>query len=668
MRERIIIASLLSIMLVFFLQFFPFFFSLLVINHWVNQLILKHSRFESRFLPVFAWGWCLYFFIYILGRQLGVPVEPIRMMFAGIAFSIAIAGGVWWSLQPQRSLWQERKQELPLDLGTIAFLVCFLVAMIYISPYLEHPSDSVDYFYRIQAWEKARFLNYEIGDRYVTFATFYEHWLLQPSDLSYGKRWGLSCVSAITQTMLLWEIIRIARLITQNIPMSLLAGLMSLGYFGYDAISFYRYSVFSGPMLAYIIYLETLILIIALFLKEQWRYLLFLPPLLWLTWDNHEQSTLFQVTAIAAIATTLVIFRYRSLKPQFRRVLVGAIALVLFAVILLCFLRDPLAKNLDLEYQDLYIFNIETLFGWKMYVIRYTPLSHAIGLVGWLTAIASIFFLLFSKPARKLDIMAGLTLFPFLVFCNPLILEALRRVMAVEQFHRFLYGCLFWMFPVLLLHHFSSQLEQLFSRIPLVTIFSRYIQYILVALLIFASFLPRNPIYGKMIHSWLKVPKILDGSDLQTVIQYLRDNAEKQCLDPYPNDNYYPIGRYILSDPYVNTYLSGTGYFYTNTHRWDDGESTYAVPLGLSTQLETDINYSQFIQLLQEKKVCYIVIYLPKKQVTSWLGRVSGHWYDTYAHTQRHYSPTFLKWVRESPQDFQLVFEEEEVQVFQVKY
>ncbi|MBP0018746.1 MAG: hypothetical protein J7647_14520 [Cyanobacteria bacterium SBLK] len=656
-------------MLVFFLQFFAFFFSLLVINHGVNQLILKHFGLESRFLPVFAWGWCFYFFIYILGRRLGTPVEPIRMMFATIAFSVAMTGGVWWILQPQRSFWQERKQDLPLDRVTIVFLLCFLVAMIYIGPYLEHPSDSVDYFYRIQTWEKARFMHYRTDSRYVTFATFYEHWLLQPSALSYGKRLGLSFVSAITQGILLWEMIRVARLIVNNVPVSLFAGLMSLGYFGYDAISFYRYGVFSGPMMAYIIYLETLVLIIALFLKEQWRYLLFLPPLLWLTWDNHEQSTLFQAIAIAAISTTLVLFRYRSLKPQFRRVLIGAIALCLLGTIFLCCWREPLTKNLDLEYQDLYIFNIETLFGWKMYVIRYTPLSHAIGLVGWLTAIASIVFLLFGKPARKLDMMAGLTLFPFLIFCNPLILEALRRVMAVEQFHRLLYGCLFWMFPVLLLHHFSGKLERFFSRISLLTkVFSRYIHYILISLLIFASLLPRDPIYGKMIHSWLKIPQILDGSDLQPVIQYLRDNAEKQCNDPYPNENYYPIRRYILSDPYVNTYLSGTGYFYTNTHRWDNEFSQYAVPLGISTQLDTNIDYPQFMQLLQEKKVCYIVIYLPKKQVTSWLGKVSGHWYDTYAHTQRHYSPTFLKWVRESPQDFQLVFEEEGIQIFQVNY
>ncbi|MEM9538464.1 MAG: hypothetical protein AAGA60_03020 [Cyanobacteria bacterium P01_E01_bin.42] len=657
-------------MLVFFLQFFAFFFSLLVINHWVNQCILKYSGFESRFLPVFAWGWCLYFFIYIIGRHLGVPVEPIRMLFAAIAFSTAIAGGVWWRLQPQRSLWQQRGQDLPLDGWTISFLLCFLTAMIYIGPYLEHPSDAVDYFYRIQAWEKARFLNYKIDNRYVTFATFYEHWLLQPSALSYGKRLGLSLVSAITQEMLLWEIIRIARLITHNIPMSLLAGLMSLGYFGYDAISFYRYSVFSGPMLAYIIYLETLILIIALFLKEQWRYLLFLPPLLWLTWDNHEQSTLFQVTAIAAIATTLVIFRYRSLKPKFRRVLVGAIALGLFVAILLCFLREPFAKNLDLEYQSLYLFNIETLFGWKMYVMRYIPLSRAIGLVGWLIIVATLFFLLFEKPSRKVDIMAGLTLFPFLVFSNPLILEALRHIITAEQFHRLIYGCLFWMQPVFLLYRLSDRLEHFFSKISLLAKkVSHYIQYIFLVLLILVSFIPQDPIYGKMIHSWLKIPPVLDGSDLKSVIHYLRENAENKCkyhrnADP----NIFPIYRYILSDPYVNTYLSGTGYFDVNTHRWDNEFSQYAVPLGISMQLDNNIDYPQFVQLLREKQVCYILIYLPKKQVTSWVGRVSGHWYDTYAHTQRHYSPTFLQWVRESPQDFQLVFEEGEIQVFQIKY
>ncbi|MGK7925766.1 MAG: hypothetical protein AB4290_11055, partial [Spirulina sp.] len=271
-------------MLFFFLQFCAFFFSILVLNHWVNQLILKRFDVDSPSLPVLAWGWSIYFLIYMVSRGLALPVEPIRAMFTGMAFSIAIAGGIFWFLQPHRSFWQQRRKDLPLDFWTIAFLFCFLAAMIYIGPYLEHPSDSVDYFYRIQAWEKARFMNYGSDNRYVTFATFYEHWILQPSGLSYGERLGLSFVSAITQGMLFWELVRIARAIANNIPVGLAAGLMSLGYFGYDAISFYRYTVFSGPMLAYIIYLETLLLIITLFVKEQWRYLLFLPPLLWFSW------------------------------------------------------------------------------------------------------------------------------------------------------------------------------------------------------------------------------------------------------------------------------------------------------------------------------------------------------------------------------------------------
>ena len=657
-------------MLVFFLQLLAFFFSLLFLNHGINRLILKHSGLESRFLPVFAWGWCCYFLIYIASRQLGLSVEPIRTLFSGVAFTVAIAGGIWWILQPERSLWQQRQQELPFDIGTLVFLFCFLVAMIYIGPYLEHPSDSVDYFYRIQAWEKARFMNYGIDNRYVTFSTFYEHWLLRSSALSYGERLGLAFVSAITQGILLWEFIRIARLITHNIPMSLLASLMSLGYFGYDAISFYRYSVFSGPMLAYIIYLETLVLILALFLKEQWRYLLLLPPLLWLSWDNHEQSTLFQVTAIAAIATTLVLFRYRSLKPKFRRIVVTAIAFIFLATILFCFLREPLAKNLDLEYQDLYIFNIATLFGWKIYVIRYTPLSHAIGIIGWLTILASLLFLLFEKHNRKLDMMAGLTFFPFIILCNPLALEALRRIMAVEQFHRLIYGCLYWMLPIFLIHHFSSKLKRFIYGYVFSTkqVYKRFcLHYLMIFFLLIASLLPRDPIYGKMIHSWLKVPNVLDGSDLKPAIQYVRENAEKQCIDPHPDSNSYPIRRYILSDPYVNTYLAGTGYFYTNTHRWDDSNGYEALPLGITTQLEKEIDYPQFLQRLQERKVCYIIIYLPDKKITSWLGRASGHWYDTYAHTQRHYSPTFLKWVRESPQDFQLVFEQEAIQIFQIR-
>lgn len=659
----------------FCLQFFAFFFSILVLNHWINQLLLKRSWFDSQALPVFAWGWFVYFVIYQVGRWQTVPVEFIRTLFTGIAFGVAIAGGVYWTLKPTFSFWRQRKRDLPLDTWTISLILLFIAVMIYIGPYLEHPSDSVEYFARIQAWEKARFMNYPSLRTNTTFSTFYEHWLLQYSGFSYGERWGISGLSALTQGVLLWELIRIAKLVTGDIALSGLAGLMSLGYFGYTAISFYRYAVFSGSMFAYLIYLEALILIITLFMKEQWRYLLLLPPLLWLCWNNHEQETLLQLTAIAGIGVTLVIFRYRTLKPQFRNILVVAIVLGIFAAILFCLRNKPINANLNLDYQNLYIFNLATVFGKNIYVLRYIPISHIMGIVGWLSILLALGFLLFGKESRKMDIMASLTLFHLLVFCNPLAIQVLRRIMIVELFHRLTYGSLYWMFLVFFLHHFSDQIEQFTLKfLPVKNILEKTKEITLyplscfcISVLLLVSLYPYDPVFGKMIHVFLKVPKNLDGSDLKPVLRYVRDNAEQQCIDPDPNDNFYPIRHYVLSDPYVNTYLQGTGYFYTATFRWDDSQGYESNPLGITTKTATSLDYSEFIGLLRARQVCYVIIYLPQKQTTSWLGKTSNPWPDTYAHTQRHYSPKFLKWVRESPQDFELVFEQDAMQIFQVK-
>ncbi|NJO19782.1 MAG: hypothetical protein HC838_06520 [Spirulinaceae cyanobacterium RM2_2_10] len=47
-----------------------------------------------------------------------------------------------------------------------------------------------------------------------------------------------------------------------------------------------------------------------------------------------------------------------------------------------------------------------------------------------------------------------------------------------------------------------------------------------------------------------------------------------------------------------------------------------------------------------------------------WLGKTSRHWPADYANSQRVYAPKLLAWVRRSPQDFELVFEQDGIQIF----
>ncbi|NEO25439.1 MAG: hypothetical protein F6K03_00710, partial [Kamptonema sp. SIO4C4] len=346
----------------FYLQLLSYFFSVLVLTHGVNQLVLRvaRSQLDSRYLPCFAWGWVIYFLIFMLGRWADAPVELIRGIFTGMAFILSIVGAIEWWLKPQFAFWTQRRQELPIDRGTLLVTGLFIGIMIYIGPYLEFPSDPLDYLYRVQAWEKVRFMDYAYHPA-TTSAAFTEHWLLLPSGISFGERGALAVLSAVQQGILFWEFIRIAYLLTGKRTVSILGAVLSLGTFGYFGISFYRYTVFSGSMFAYHVYLEALVLIFAIFLTERWQYLLFLPLLMWVCWNNHEQETLLQIHGLVGIGFVLLLFRFREFSPAFRRQLFLGLILVVSIGWYLLINQDILARNTYLEEQSFFLFPVFTV-------------------------------------------------------------------------------------------------------------------------------------------------------------------------------------------------------------------------------------------------------------------------------------------------------------------
>ncbi len=656
-------------MLLFFLiRLAAYLLSLLVLGRGLNHLLHRYGRLERCYLPVWSWGWGVYFGLYSLGRLLGLPVETVRLLYTGLALTVALGAIAWGAreaiIPPGRSANAKRLGRTaawPWPALTLTLLGLCTLSFILVGPYLEFPADSVSYFYRIQAWEKARFMDYAGLGSYSNFAGFSTHWLLQGSGMDRGDRTAAGILAALYQSLLLWQSVRLGYLVTQSHPWSWLAGLLSLGYFGYDAISFYRYTTFAGALLAQIFYLEALPLIFAFFGHERWRYLVLLLPLLILGFDAHPQSVLFQLNALYGCAILLLLCRYHTLSRPLRRSLLGGLGLSLGLVLL--GLRRPLAvENLEAAYQHLHLFSLGALGGGELWLSRYEPLSKVLGLVGWLTLLGAIATLLYRHPDRRLDLSAAVAVWPVLMLLNPLLVNVSLRVMAAELLHRFLYGSVFWVFLVAALHAMTQS--------PWCGRLQRHFLGVGLGLVAAAlAGLPGNPVYGKLAHVWHRVHPQLDGSDLQPVIAYLRDQAPQNCTDLGTEftPHLRPIRSYVLSDSYVNTYLLNTGYFHATTNRSEARGAYESPPLGFTVGLEKPLTYEEFRTRLQELYVCYVVLYLPPKSVVSWLGSVSGHWFPTYAHTQRFYAPQLLAWVRQSPTDFELVFEANGAQVFRVR-
>lgn len=170
--------------------------------------------------------------------------------------------------------------------------------------------------------------------------------------------------------------------------------------------------------------------------------------------------------------------------------------------------------------------------------------------------------------------------------------------------------------------------------------------------------------YGKMRHLWLKVDPRLDGANLRPTIEYLRSHTPQTCSDRFAEANYLPIRSYILSDSYVNTYLLGTGYFYTVTNR-SELSGYESEPLGITVSANENMDYATFVEIAK-MHICYVVLYIQTQELYSWTGAVVGHWGINHAQTQRYYSPKVIEWITKNPEDFELVFTDDSIRVFKV--
>ena len=278
----------------FVLKLIGFFTSILVLNRWINRLLNQWQLFDSKYLPCFASGWLVYLAIYVIGRGVAAPIDLVHNIYTLLSFSIPLFASGLWCLRLEKKRGNERefiRSFRILDRYTMLLLVSFVVSAIYVGPYLEFPSDPIEHLYRIQAWEKAAQLDHE-GYHYSLsrFIYFFEHWMLKSTSLDLGERSGLVLLSPLLQGMLFWQFIRITKLLINSTVLGWLGGIMSLGYFGYSAISFYRYTVLAGALLAFIVCLDGFVLIIATFLKEKFRYLFLLPPLLYFCQQKYNNG------------------------------------------------------------------------------------------------------------------------------------------------------------------------------------------------------------------------------------------------------------------------------------------------------------------------------------------------------------------------------------------
>ena len=138
------------------------------------------------------------------------------------------------------------------------------------------------------------------------------------------------------------------------------------------------------------------------------------------------------------------------------------------------------------------------------------------------------------------------------------------------------------------------------------------------------------------------------------------------CLDTRIESATLAIRSWVLSDPYTNTYLAGTGYFYTVSDRFGSpGFESDQIPLS-TTVTQQEMSYSDFLSKVKEYNICYVFIHLTQQEVKSKTAEWVGHWPVSHADTRKFYSSDFIDWVSNNPQDFELEYENKESKLFKV--
>ncbi len=282
--------------------------SVIFLTQWINRLLNRRHYFSAKILPCFAWGWLLYFALYMTGLWAKISVAALSMLFTALAVGSACAGLLSW-LYSLRSPLRLRllRSEIPLDLVSLGGTAAFMLGMMLVGPYLEFPSDPLEHLRRIQSWERVIWTQDVYSVYALRFSYFWSHWLLQDSGITWGERQGLGIFCAVLQGMLFWSFIRVTKQFTSKKTVAWLGAIFSVAFFGKDVFSFYSYYVLASTFTTYLVFLEGLLLLLHCFQQQQFRNLWLLPPLLFFCVQNHAQEALLLLNAGLGLCVLLLL-------------------------------------------------------------------------------------------------------------------------------------------------------------------------------------------------------------------------------------------------------------------------------------------------------------------------------------------------------------------------
>lgn len=555
-----------------------------------------------------ASGWLFfvpYLLLFVVWRVLPLPVSVLRAAF------LALHAG--WLVVACVAVW---RRWTTLRLPDLLFWQGLFLLFLLPGAYLEFPSDPWEHVRRIFAWEGVQ----EVG-RYPGQArlTYFFGWTLIGDLPPTVRRLALDLLSAFWQLLLAVNVYAFARRLGFDRAWGKVQVLATVCFAGVSVFGLYRYYALSATPLAYVAYLQALILVLDVADRrpEARRWWWQLPLLVMLILVNHRQALLWLMVSILAVALAWVLAR-----PRHRRaVLIG---LPTLAVVGVAFglVAVAAAPRLGWERWRPQGFFLSPWGSFRIWEWRGAlPYEGAIGALGLLGVALALFALIGRRRDQRL---ALLTLMPYALLLFP----PFAFLFSIGYSHPNLTASYRVLYAMPATFMVVATLRAAFERLGRSSLPGRARRLagpVLAAFLIAVPAMwPAAPVFGKL---WFQVHRpdpLLTGAPLDETAEWFEQNYRMRP----PRFAVGDLG-YLHRDPFHERKLARSCALVT------DGTSSFLLASYFGLPALTDrvgvpsLEGLTFDDLLSPTYICAVLLPDPLRvpvPPTSEVAASSGHW------------------------------------------
>jgi hypothetical protein len=523
----------------------------------------------------------------------------------------------------------------------LVFWVCLILLFQIPGAYLEFPSDPWEHFRRIFEWQACTF----VDDHSSSYKfTYFWGWTLMSKIEPLSRRTALDVYSTFWQFLLAYQFYLFALRIGFSEAWAKIQVLGTICLFGTNVFGFYRYYALSSTPLAYIAYLQSLIVIIDIFdgkRKKGFELILLLP----IIYYNHYQELLL------FLISTLGIFLAKLYEKK-QAVLGKRIIYIIPVIILLSIIVGVLSIKFFQQYavlisnfynsyfQDYFkektpqYLTLDSNYWSKWGILRVwdqkLPYFQTLGFYGY-------FSMLFSLISwNKYRLLSTLTLLPLLL----LFFQPFTLFIAIIDGHYTTFRILYAFPYSFMLVVAIKEMLKFINKTKKVYVNN----YIVVAfLLFFLSVQPSLPWRGRLWHQLYKTPEQLSLKSLDVTAQWFFENRQLEYQ--------YAIAQWFFENP---TLASPCSILVT-----DNATSfSLATHFGLipsnrlssynpSQSIKTVDSLNNYIDNSQnQQKICSFLVGIPARinpPAISEVGQNSGHWLPDIVRQDLNYSKEFVE-------------------------